>query len=98
MFVRQYQTSETLTCEHENTGPVYLYSDVWYWLGSLQSPYVGGNQRDMDRAKAQKKAAAAAKGKTKESATSLQTRREKDAEALREKQKVKESTRGFVIS
>lgn len=36
----------------------------------------GGNQRDADRAKAQKKAAAAAKGKIKESAASLQKRRE----------------------
>ena len=36
----------------------------------------GGNQRDMDRAKAQKKAAANAKNKPKESAASLQKRRE----------------------
>ncbi|PIL30931.1 hypothetical protein GSI_07100 [Ganoderma sinense ZZ0214-1] len=45
-----------------------------------------GNQRETDRAKAQKKAAAG-KNKPKESATTLQQRREKDAAALREKQK-----------
>lgn len=38
--------------------------------------YAGGNQRETDRAKAQKKAAIAAKGKVKESAASLQKRRE----------------------
>ncbi|KAI0089860.1 hypothetical protein BDY19DRAFT_941157 [Irpex rosettiformis] len=48
-----------------------------------------GNQRDTDRAKAQKKAQASAKGKVKESAASLQKRREQDAANLREKQKVK---------
>ncbi|KIJ45251.1 hypothetical protein M422DRAFT_251431 [Sphaerobolus stellatus SS14] len=52
-----------------------------------------GNQREQDRLKAQKKLAANAKGK-KESATSLQKRREADAEALREKQKRKEEQAG----
>ncbi|KAF8530944.1 hypothetical protein JB92DRAFT_3105697 [Gautieria morchelliformis] len=47
-----------------------------------------GNQRDQDRLKAQKKLAAANKGK-KESGSSLQKRKEADAEALREKQKVR---------
>ncbi|KAK0245474.1 hypothetical protein EDD85DRAFT_19325 [Armillaria nabsnona] len=46
-----------------------------------------GNQRETDRAKAQKKAAAAAK-KPKESASSLAKRKESDAEILRAKQKV----------
>ncbi|KAJ7822112.1 hypothetical protein B0H14DRAFT_3732677 [Mycena olivaceomarginata] len=45
-----------------------------------------GNQRDQDRLKAQKKAAAG-KSKPKESATTLQKRKEADAEALRAKQK-----------
>lgn len=48
----------------------------------------GGNQRDSDRAKAQKKAAAANKGKNKESGTSLLARRERDAQIMREKQAV----------
>lgn len=39
------------------------------------SPFLGGNQRDSDREKAQKKAAAMQK-KPKESATSLQKRKE----------------------
>ncbi|KAJ7239001.1 hypothetical protein B0H12DRAFT_1136514 [Mycena haematopus] len=45
-----------------------------------------GNQRDQDRLKAQKKAAAS-KTKPKESATTLQKRKEADAEILRAKQK-----------
>ncbi|KAI1790439.1 hypothetical protein LXA43DRAFT_1182480 [Ganoderma leucocontextum] len=49
----------------------------------------GGNQRETDRAKAQKKATQG-KNKPKESAANLQQRREKDAAALREKQKKKE--------
>ncbi|KAH9891253.1 hypothetical protein C8Q73DRAFT_703463 [Cubamyces lactineus] len=48
-----------------------------------------GNQREMDRLKAQKKMQANAK-KPKESAQSLQARKERDAAALREKQKKKE--------
>ncbi|KAH7926193.1 hypothetical protein BV22DRAFT_1128374 [Leucogyrophana mollusca] len=44
---------------------------------------LGGNQRDMDRAKAQKKAAAQAK-KPKESATSLAKRKEADTESQAE--------------
>ncbi|KAF9785887.1 hypothetical protein BJ322DRAFT_1056800 [Thelephora terrestris] len=46
-----------------------------------------GNQREQDRQKAQKRAAAAQK-KPKESAASLAARKEKDAEVLRQKQKV----------
>ncbi|KAI0327989.1 hypothetical protein GY45DRAFT_1326930 [Cubamyces sp. BRFM 1775] len=62
-------------------------------LDSLQILYhihhelIGGNQREMDRQKAQKKLQANAK-KPKESAQSLQARKERDAAALREKQKV----------
>ncbi|KIM32983.1 hypothetical protein M408DRAFT_326657 [Serendipita vermifera MAFF 305830] len=48
-----------------------------------------GNQRDTDRAKAQKKLAAQKKG-PKESGASLAKRKEADAEALRLKQKKKE--------
>lgn len=48
-----------------------------------------GNQRETDRLKAQKKATQA-KNKPKESASTLQQRREKDAEILRQKQKKKE--------
>ncbi|KAJ8489120.1 hypothetical protein ONZ51_g3138 [Trametes cubensis] len=64
-------------------------------LDSLQSlrherhEPIGGNQREMDRLKAQKKLQANAK-KPKESAQSLQARKERDAAALREKQKKKE--------
>lgn len=50
-----------------------------------------GNQRDTDRAKAQKKAAQLAKGNKKESGSSLQKRKEADAQALREKQLRKEA-------
>ncbi|KAH9177003.1 hypothetical protein EDB89DRAFT_1608012 [Lactarius sanguifluus] len=50
-----------------------------------------GNQREMDRVKAQKKAAAS-KSKPKESNTTLAKRKESDAEALRAKQKVNENT------
>ncbi|PWN21886.1 four F5 protein [Microstroma glucosiphilum] len=49
-----------------------------------------GNQRDTDRAKAQKKAAAANKGK-KESGVSLTARRERDAQIIRDKQAKKEA-------
>ena len=60
----------------------WMSSCFWSCLDSLQILYfkrhdrVGGNQREMDRAKAAKKAAAQAK-KPKESATTLQQRREK---------------------
>ncbi|KAG5654343.1 hypothetical protein H0H81_004297 [Sphagnurus paluster] len=47
---------------------------------------LGGNQREQDRLKAQKKAAANAK-KPKESATNLAKRKEADADILRAKQK-----------
>ncbi|KAH9982191.1 hypothetical protein BGW80DRAFT_1262063 [Lactifluus volemus] len=47
----------------------------------------GGNQREMDRARAQKKAT---KSKPKESNANLAKRRENDAEILRAKQKVRE--------
>jgi len=49
----------------------------------------GGNQRDQDRARAQKKTAAN-KAKPKESASTLAKRKESDAEILRAKQKKKE--------
>ncbi|KAJ7674438.1 hypothetical protein B0H17DRAFT_1082012 [Mycena rosella] len=48
-----------------------------------------GNQREQDRLKAAKKLAST-KGKPKESATSLQKRKEADAEILRAKQKARE--------
>ncbi|KAH8101451.1 hypothetical protein BXZ70DRAFT_1007282 [Cristinia sonorae] len=57
------------------------------WPGTTD---IGGNQREMDRLKAQKKAAANAK-KPKESAASLQARKERDAQTLREKQLKKEA-------
>ncbi|KAH9836767.1 uncharacterized protein C8Q71DRAFT_857973 [Rhodofomes roseus] len=47
-----------------------------------------GNQRELAREKAAKKTAG--KSKPKESGTSLQARKERDAEALRQKQKLKE--------
>ncbi|EJD55007.1 hypothetical protein AURDEDRAFT_155249 [Auricularia subglabra TFB-10046 SS5] len=50
-----------------------------------------GNQRDTDRAKAQKKAQQLAKSGKKESGSSLQKRKEADAQALREKQLRKEA-------
>lgn len=48
----------------------------------------GGNQRDLARAKNQKKLAEANKGKRNESNTSIAARKEADAEALRAKQAV----------
>ncbi|KDN40796.1 hypothetical protein K437DRAFT_184281 [Tilletiaria anomala UBC 951] len=59
-------------------------------LGCSQilSAYVGGNQRDRDREKAQKKAADQNKGKQKMSASSLAQKREADAEAVRKKMEV----------
>ncbi|KIY62785.1 hypothetical protein CYLTODRAFT_414497 [Cylindrobasidium torrendii FP15055 ss-10] len=53
--------------------------------GLVHTEEIGGNQREQDRAKAQKKAAANAK-KPKESASSLAKRKEADAEALKAKQ------------
>ncbi|KAH7884017.1 hypothetical protein F5I97DRAFT_1634595 [Phlebopus sp. FC_14] len=47
----------------------------------------GGNQREMDRAKAAKKQAALNKSKPKQSNTTLAKRKEADAEILRAKQK-----------
>lgn len=49
---------------------------------------IGGNQRDLARAKAQKKQQELAKGKRSESGASIAKRKEADAEALRLKQAV----------
>ncbi|KAF9188226.1 hypothetical protein BGZ51_009688 [Haplosporangium sp. Z 767] len=51
-----------------------------------------GNQRDMDRAKAQKKLAQQNKGK-KEGGTSFAKRAESDAEIMRAKQAAKEAAK-----
>lgn len=52
------------------------------------TPTAGGNQRELARAKAAKKAAEAGKGQNKESGLSLTQRRERDAAIMREKQAV----------
>ncbi|KAI0369926.1 hypothetical protein BV20DRAFT_979851 [Pilatotrama ljubarskyi] len=71
--------------EYGGGGPTDNLNLNLYDLGGV-GEMTRGNQREMDRLKAQKKAQQAAKSK-KESAASLQQRREKDAAALREKQK-----------
>ncbi|KAK1224358.1 hypothetical protein PQX77_012742 [Marasmius sp. AFHP31] len=58
--------------------------------------WLGGNQREQDRLKAQKKAAG--QKKPKESATNLAKRKEADAEALRAKQKKKEEEKATASS
>ncbi|PWN28738.1 four F5 protein [Jaminaea rosea] len=45
-----------------------------------------GNQRDLAREKANKKAAAAGKGKVKDDGLTVTQRKERDAQAMREKQ------------
>ena len=59
-------------------------------LRSLMMPLygAGGNQRDLARAKNQKKLAEQNKGKRSESNTSIAARKEADAAALRAKQEV----------
>lgn len=104
----------------ENIHDQYV-SESFQSQDTLLIPILGGNQRDQDRLKAQKKAAAQGKGK-KESGASLQKRKEayvsfirspsgswsiyfffffsSDAEALREKQKVRDkpsNCRHFLI-
>ncbi|KAF7800322.1 hypothetical protein EIP86_011572 [Pleurotus ostreatoroseus] len=73
-------------------GDVGLDSCVCVWRGGSAGCVgtIGGNQRELARAKNAKKTQAATKGKQKESAASLQQRREQDAAILREKQKKKE--------
>lgn len=56
----------------------------------------GGNQRELARAKNQKKLAEANKGKRSESNTSIAARKEADAEALRAKQAVRNGVVGAV--
>ncbi|XP_055684823.1 putative SERF-like protein [Lutzomyia longipalpis] len=53
-----------------------------------------GNQRDLARAKNLKKQADKQKGKKDESGLSLEQRKQRDADVMREKQKKKEAAQG----